>query len=179
MTILHREPPGPVVNSAYAALAASVVLVLITGVRVVREAPLPARPPASPELPVPKLGQRVASQPWSAVRAVERDPFHPGRTAPAARYLLPEEDMQATLPGASSVRGEVTLLGTAVSGDGGGFVMCQVGGETPEVVRIGEEVGGLTLRSISRGAAEFSRRDGSTVTLHVAGATAATAAQSR
>jgi hypothetical protein len=167
------------VKSAYAALAASVVLVLTTGVRVVRETPLPAPPPGSPELPVPQLGQRVASQPWNAVRAVERDPFHPGRTAPAARYLLPEEDMRATLPGASSVRGEVTLLGTAVSGDGGGFVMCQFARATPEVVRIGEEIGGLTLRAIAPGTAEFTSRDGSTVTLHVAGALAATTSPSR
>lgn len=71
-------------------------------------------------------------------------------------------------PGPGSLReGLVGLLGTAVSGSGGGFVMCQVGSATPQMVRVGEVVGDLTLRSIARGEAEFTRSDGTTVTLSV------------
>lgn len=68
-------------------------------------------------------------------------------------------------PGASP--SAIRLLGTAVRGDGGGFVMAQIGGATPVTVRIGEDVGGLTLLAISRGEAEFERNDGSRVTLSV------------
>jgi len=163
VTFVHHEPPGPWVKAAYAALTSSLVFMAVIAVRVLHAPAVMHPTPGPAELVVPQLGERVTSQPWSAIRVVERDPFHPERTSPASRYLLPEDDVQATLPGASSVRGEVALLGTAVSGDGAGFVMCQFGRETPEVVRVGEEIGGLTLRSVTRGSAEFTRRDGSTV----------------
>ena len=71
--------------------------------------------------------------------------------------------------------GQVRLLGTVVSARDGGFVMCQLGSATPQMVRIGDVLGGLTLRSIARGEAEFTRRDGSSVTLSVPSADASIA----
>jgi hypothetical protein len=45
--------------------------------------------------------------------------------------------------------------------------MAQVGNATPVTVRVGEVVGDLTLREITRGEAEFERRDGTVVVLSV------------
>lgn len=168
MTLLHREPLDHVEKACWALLGLSAVVLVATTVRWTTTTPLPepAAPPAS--LATPELGPRRTTTPGSAIRVVAADPFHTARTAPASRYLLPEVDGQATVSGPGALRpGAVRLLGTAVLGSGGGFVMAQVGGATPVTVRIGEVVGDLTLRSITRGEAEFERRDGSRVVLSV------------
>lgn len=168
MVLKHREPPGPFEKSCYALLAGSVLLVGVMGYRVLTTATLPGPTPPAESISTPTLGERRAAEPANVLRVVAADPFHPQRTAPASRYVLPETDAVADVSSPGSLRsGEVQLLGTAVSGEGGGFIMCQIGGATPEVVRVGEVIGDLTLRSIARGEAEFTREDGSTVTLAV------------
>jgi hypothetical protein len=176
--LLHREPPGKFEKACYALFAVSVVLAGISVARLVTAAPLPDAAPPAPEVATPTLGERVTSGPAAIAEVVASDPFHPARTAPAARYILPEETAVAAASGPGPIRdGAVRLLGTVVSGSGGGFVMCQVGSATPQVVRIGEEVADLTLVSITRGEAEFERRDGSTVTLSVPSARQAEASR--
>ena len=164
----HRAPAGFLERLSAIALVFSLVLVAWVGVRYARTAPLPtASDAAASELRV-TLGARDATTTGRAIRMVAADPFHVDRLAPAARYLLPEDGTGTTVSGPGPLRpGAVRLLGTAVLGGGGSFVMCQVGSATPQVVRVGERVGDLTLVSVSRGEAEFTRRDGETVVLAV------------
>jgi hypothetical protein len=166
--MVHREPPGRFEKACYTLLAGSVVLAGVTAGRLVTESSLPVASASPGAISAPSLRERRTAAPASALGVVAADPFHVDRTAPASRYLLPVDDLAASVSGPGSLReGAVRLLGTAVLGSGGGFVMCQVGSATPEVVRIGQVVGGLTLRSITRGEAEFTRPDGSLVTLSV------------
>ena len=168
MSLQYKAPLGPGHRAVLLLLGLSVAVFATSAVRAVR---LSDFPPAQPfeDDPVPALswdGQRIPL--WEAVRVVERDPFHPERRPPLERYLLPDDqgDLRAGPSRAFGPR-QLRLVGTALSGAGGGFVMCQVGNEPPRIVRIGEEVGGLTLISISRGEAEFTRSDGTVVTLSV------------
>jgi len=168
MVLQHREPPGPFEKACYVALVCSVVLVVITAVRLAMVAPTPEAVPGLTPPRIEPLGARTRPSAASALRVVAADPFHPLRTAPAERYILPEEQIAAVEPGSGPLReGLVRLLGTAVVDNAGGFVMAQVGSATPQMVRVGEVVGDLTLRSIARGSAEFTRQDGTLVTLGV------------
>lgn len=168
MTILYRPPPSSGHRAVLALLAVSVLVTLGAGVRAWRLSPLPGPEaiPATPALEdVPDVERE---QLWTAVRAVERDPFHPERRAPARRYLLPEDDGRGVFTaGVDAPQGPLRLVGTAVSDAGGGFAMCQLGGDPPRIVRVGETLGGFTLRSVLRGKAEFTREDGTAMTLAV------------
>jgi hypothetical protein len=170
MTWLHREPLNTLERLAHGLAIAGVVAVAITGYRAVSISPLPGAIDGGPAHVAPELGERMAYPLQGALRAVDRDPFHPERRAPMARYLLPEDDRGATVSASGSARGgSIRLLGTAVSGSSGGFAMCQVGGDTPRMLHVGDTLGGLTLRRIDRAAAEFVATDGSVVTLLLPG----------
>jgi hypothetical protein len=154
-------------------LTGALALVLFTGVRAWTISPVPGPSTDAAADPVPQLGGRAAYRLADALRAVARDPFHPERRAPVARYLLPEDGAQATLSVRGSVRGEaIRLLGTVVSGASGGFVMCQIGREPPKTLHVGDTLGGLTLRRVERAAAEFTDGAGTVVLLRVPGAPA-------
>jgi len=171
MTWLHNEPFTLLQKGAFALLIGSVVLVDVEGYRAWSITPLADAPTAAPPQTGPVATQRVTYRVSDAVRAVERDPFHPARRAPAARYLLPEEgDAPARAASGPAAPGQVRLIGTVVSGPGGGFVMGQIGREPPKVLRIGDVLGNLTLRTIERGQADFSQPDGTIVTLRIPGA---------
>lgn len=164
----HREPAGWLEKACYGALACSLALLVIAAVRLGTTSPTPEEADSSYETVVERPGDRPSPSWASAVRVVAADPFHAERTAPASRYVLPEDGPASGDTGPAPLRpGAVRLLGTAVLGSRGGFVMCQVGSTTPQVVRVGEVVGDLTLRSIARGEAVFTRRDGTSVTLSV------------
>jgi hypothetical protein len=96
--------------------------------------------------------------------AIEKDPFNPERQRPARRFRLPPDrtaiaTRRPALPTAVAIR----LVGTAVTPDGGGFAMCQLQGGTPRIVRLGEQVGGWTLKKVTPGSAEFATPTGSIV----------------
>ena len=100
--------------------------------------------------------------------AVDHDPFAPDRHRPATRYQLPEEIAAANAVPSVPATGLPHLLGTVVSPGGqSGFAMCQVGTESPRVVRIGDVVSGLKLERVSQGAASFLSPTGSRIELSV------------
>jgi len=100
--------------------------------------------------------------------AVAKDPFHPERRAPSVAYRLPGETPVATRSVAVRQDGNgLRLVGTAVAGDGGGVAMCQWTGGSPRLVRVGEQVLGLTLTRVRPGSAEFTTESGTTVVLRV------------
>jgi hypothetical protein len=85
-----------------------------------------------------------------ALTAVDHDPFHPERRRPGTRFRLPADAVTG-----SSVQHPVRLLGTVVLPGGLGFALCQLGGEPPRRVRIGERVSDLTLVRVEPGRAVF------------------------
>jgi hypothetical protein len=170
MSLLYRHPLGHWHKVLVVLSFLSLGVFATSAVRALRLSPLPEPPPPAGQ-PLPVVTWDGEGAPlWDAVRVVERDPFHPERRPPLERFLLPD-DQGDLPPGTTRDFGprEVRLVGTAVSGESGGFVMCQVGNEPPRIVRIGEEVGGLTLQAVFRGEAEFTRSDGTVVTLSVPG----------
>lgn len=97
--------------------------------------------------------------------AIEKDPFHPGRQRPAQRFRLPTDRTAIAIrrPDQQPAAVAIRLVGTAVTPDGGGFAMCQLQGGTPRIVRLGEQVGGWTLKKVAPGSAEFATPKGSVV----------------
>lgn len=92
--------------------------------------------------------------------AVASDPFRPERRRPESRFRLPGEEPAPSQAGAPAPVGDLRLIGTVVSPDGGGFVMCQLGTETPKVVRIGERIGPYALVGVHQGRARFRAASG-------------------
>jgi hypothetical protein len=68
--------------------------------------------------------------------------------------------------GAHPAAATLTLIGTAVMA-GGGFAMCQWAGEPPKLVRIGERVGGYTLKTVAQGRAVFLSSSGTSMEVRV------------
>lgn len=168
MTLVHREPAGPFEKACYLALAASLLLLGWTILRLVLPADVVvAERGGAPD--VASIEDRASTPVAAALRVVASDPFHVARTAPESRYILPEEGAELVVEGREGEgnSGAVRILGTVVVGVSGGFVMAQVGAATPVTIRVGDEIGGLRLRSIRRGEGEFEALDGTPVLLSV------------
>ena len=89
--------------------------------------------------------------------AVDADPFSPARQRPAEPYRLPGELIEA--PAASRTQ-QLKVLGTVVVTSGSSFAMCQIGSDPPVIVRIGQQIGGYTLKRVARGKAVFTSPSG-------------------
>ncbi len=155
-------------GAAVVLAAGSAALVARSLARAIALEPLPrARPePVKEDSARAVPPARVASEPTMA--AVDRDPFRPDRRRPPERFRLPgERASRSDTAAAAFPGGAVVLIGTAVIGDGG-FVMCQRGADSPKLVRVGERIGDLTLRSVRRGHALFRTGNGAAVELRVA-----------
>jgi len=159
--------PSVVVALAFLVLSAGATLGALY--RALRGHPLPV-PQAAPE------GLRSSTadgnpepprQVDAATLAVAHDPFRPDRKPAPERFRLPGEGVPAPKPAAAlAAPSPVTLIGTAVIGDGG-FAMCQRGAEPPKLVRVGDSYGDFTLRAVHPGRAVFRAKDGTTMELRV------------
>jgi hypothetical protein len=98
--------------------------------------------------------------------AIELDPFREDRTAALSRYRPPGADEEADSTTAEVVE-RVTLVGTVLSLDGASFALCQEGDQAPRLVRPGQQIGGLLLKSVEQAKAVFLGGDGRLVTLSV------------
>ncbi len=100
--------------------------------------------------------QPVGGRPYPRVNvaaAVEADPFSPARQRPLEPYRLPGELVEA--PAATRTQ-PLKVLGTVVQTSGASFAMCQLGSDPPVIVRIGGQIGGYTLKRVTRGKATFT-----------------------
>jgi len=88
--------------------------------------------------------------------AVDADPFSPARQRPAEPYRLPGELIEAP----ASRTQQLKVLGTVVVTSGPSFAMCQIGSDPPVIVRIGQQIGGYTLKRVARGKAVFTSPSG-------------------
>ena len=78
---------------------------------------------------------------------------------------MPSEELPA--PVVSSDRAPLLLVGTAVLPGNRGFALLQVGAESPKLVRLGEQLGGFTLKSVAQGSATVLTSTGTTLDLTV------------
>ena len=96
--------------------------------------------------------------------AIDRDPFSIGRQKSVSRI-----DTATPMPAVHPVsNNEVPrLIGTVVDASDRSFVLCQLGAAAPRVLRVGQELGGYRLQSITQGAATFVTDDGQRLELRV------------
>ena len=89
--------------------------------------------------------------------AVDADPFSPDRQRPLEPYRLPNELVEAPVVSRAQ---QLKVLGTVVVTSGSSFAMCQIGSEPPVIVRVGQQIGGYTLKRVARGKAVFTSPSG-------------------
>ena len=99
--------------------------------------------------------------------AVAKDPFHPERRRPGARFQLPADLAAARRQETQGASASVRVIGTAVAPDGGGFAMCAWAGGSPRIVRVGEHAGEWVLKRVTQGAAEFTTPAGQSVVVRI------------
>lgn len=99
--------------------------------------------------------------------AVELDPFRADRQKPLARYALPGDAPAPNEQPPANPPASVSLLGTVMSLDGSSFAMVGMTGSPPRVMRVGQTIGNLTLRTIEQGRAVFRSATGETVEVRV------------
>jgi hypothetical protein len=147
----------------------AIVLTAWTLQRAVRPLALP-RSDAVPTTPViPTVTVRAVHPLGVALAATAADPFRPDRTRPPERFRLPGERLivatEADRP--ANMARELSLIGTVVLPGGGGVAMSRVGGDAPRLVRVGDRIGGYTLRSVHQGRAVFVTERGEEREIHV------------
>jgi hypothetical protein len=124
--------------------------------------PVPAAPGGVVTIPDLVLAADASVQALN--EAVDVDPFRPDRRRPAERFRLPEDRAaEAASAMEPADREPLLLIGTVVMPAGRSFAMCQLPGQAPRLVRVGETVGDLTLRFVEQGRAVFATSDGVTV----------------
>ncbi len=129
----------------------------------------PPRPPASaPPVDQVRIVVRGGTPVELRALAVEADPFHPERRRPTVPFRFPGEGVEEeAMPIVMEQIAPVRLIGTAVLPEGKGFAMCEIPGQAPKVVRIGETAAGLTLREVEPGRAIFITAGGESIVLEV------------
>lgn len=146
-------------RAAVAALVIAVLVLTASTVGAVRLDAVPAAS-ASPAIADSALRFSVAGGGPDIAAAVAQDLFTDDRHAPARRYLMPGEPDNARQPAPRPV-----VLGTALSGGGADFAVCQVAGGQSQVVRVGGKIGEFTVVAIERGRVSFRGADGGRFTI--------------
>jgi len=137
--------------------ALSILLMLVAAGRSLVVAPLPAADGDEAMATAPALARTTGAGAQEISVVLRGDPFAPERHAPATRFRLPGE---AAPTGAVVTTAALRLIGVALIADGRSFALVQAGGDTPRLVRIGEKIGGYTLRHVERDRATFAGPDG-------------------
>jgi hypothetical protein len=104
-----------------------------------------------------------STTPPDVVSVVAMNVFAPERTAPARRYRISgygteQQTVEAPHP---------VVLGTAVTTPERSFAMCRLGDQT-RILRVGESIGGYTVRSIDRGVVVFTSASGDRLAIDAA-----------
>ena len=142
---------------ALVAAALSILLMLVALGRSLVVAPLPGAEGAEAKTAPTALARTTAAGASEIAVVLRADPFAPERHAPATRFRLPGE---AAATNAVVTPAALRLIGVALIADGRSFALVQAGGDTPRLVRIGEKIGGYTLRRVERDRATFAGPDG-------------------
>ena len=153
---------------ALGVFVASTALAAWTFQRAVTIDPLPPRLASRSSaigvaVPEPSAG----TTPAQLAAALNKDPFHQERRNPLERFRLPGESLPGPAAAPDATGSSFQLIGTAVMPEGRGFAMCQWGADPPKLVRIGERVGTLTLKTLTQGRAVFVDAGGRTMEVRV------------
>ncbi len=103
------------------------------------------------------------------VAALDHDPFHPERRRPRQRFRLPSERVTSVARRPARPSGlppSMSLTGTMAYGNGGGVAILRDRGST-RLVRVGEQVGDLTLRRVEREEVVFVSVSGARIVVRV------------
>lgn len=163
---MRRRPP-PALAAALLALCGALTTAGLALHRALVLEPLPAPARGGAALPDVVVAARSAVDTALLLAAVEKGPFHPERRRPSQRFLLPGESEEQANGEENRARGELRVIGTVVLAKGGGFATAQVGAEPPRLVRVGERIGGYTLRGVQPGRAVFASSAGTTLVVDV------------
>lgn len=155
---MRRRAPDLLPLASMIALGGGTILFVAALWSALRLDPLPAVPDDRPngELVLAGGARGMGSDSASSLVALASDPFSPDRRLPDE----PSDESPArrdTVPVAPP--DSVRLLGTVVRGSGG-FAVCQLSGDAPRIVHLGERLGGLTLLSLGQGRAVFRAPNG-------------------
>jgi len=144
------------VRTAAVATIAAGIFAALSAAQAIRldELPGPADTTALGDVQPPS---RKSTTRVNIAAAVDADPFAPDRQRPAEPYRLPGELVEAP---AMSPAQQLKVLGTVVVTSGSSFAMCQIGSDPPVIVRIGQRIGGYTLKRVARGKAVFTSPSG-------------------
>jgi hypothetical protein len=122
----------------------------------------PAAPVAAPARVIASFVRLDTTSDLLVGRAIDKDPFGSRRDAviAARRDVAPAPiNRAASLP--------LRLVGTVIEGASGDFALCQLGNETPKMVRVGQSIGDYVLRRVTQGAASFDSPAGGRMELRV------------
>ncbi len=139
------------------ALAGGVLVLGFALVRAIMPEPAPvpdalpvfgAAGPAAPQVPVASLPPAEPLSGQMIRQAANRAPFDPERRPPAQRYRLPGQRVAEALPPPEQPPvPPLRVLGT-IAGPGGGIAVIQAEGEAPQVVTVGQMIGGYRVASV-------------------------------
>lgn len=153
-----RLPKAPYIRTSLVALLVALVVAVSAFVRAVRITPVDAGPLATDaELVRATSTPPVPGVDLEAVGA--NDIFQPDRSALPSRYRMPGEAGPQTATAAVEPAKPV-VLGTVVATDGEHFATCQLPGERPTIVHVGEKVGEYTVVAIDRLKVVFKTHSG-------------------
>jgi hypothetical protein len=149
-----------------AALAVGVVVLLAATASAVSVTPTPDAP--APQIVLPVAQGDQASGPLPRIAdIVDQNVFSPDRRAPLVPYRLAGNEVETFAAMAEEAEVAVpVVLGTAVGEGKSSFAMCSLAGAPTVVVRVGDQLGDYTVRSIARGVVEFSSASGERVSVN-------------
>lgn len=151
---------------AIGATLVSVALVSITGWRATHFDRMVSVSTPPVEKPAARIGSYRTALGPELDYAIDLDPFHPERRRPQIRYELPGSRAAEKAPESAPVADPIELLGTVMVAGGRSFAMCQSSAGT-QVVHVGEQIAGFTLKSLEQGSAVFVSPQGKAVNIRV------------
>jgi hypothetical protein len=154
------------VRLSLAVAIVSLIVLVVATVRALRvDMTLPAL--SSPvSAPIGTVARATATSDGLVAAAVDNDPFSPTRQKSGTRYGAPSAAivLNAAPPPAPA---QLHLVGTVIDPARGDFALCQLGADSPRMVRVGQSIGNYVLRSISQGVASFDSPHGNRLELRV------------
>ncbi len=153
---------------ALIALSASVALTGFTLWRAIEIRPVSAERGSNDLLRAAEITRRASDPVDSVLAVIDIDPFHPERRRPRVRFRMPGERVTLVRTARRpTARPRLALRGTVVLPGGGGLAIVDQGRGATTMVRVGERVGDLTLRSVDREQAVFTTPGGSRIVVRV------------
>lgn len=145
-------------RTSWLALVASAIAAAVTVATALRVDPLPSA--VAQSVIIGAIEARTDRPDGDRAADLTRDPFRAGGRLPNDGARAAREP-ETALPVSVAAVG---LLGTIVR-PGRGFALCQLPGDVPRIVHVGEKIGELTLIALEQGRAVFQTPRGARLEL--------------